>query len=416
VSIAREGGALTCDSVSLEALAAAHGTPLYVYSGGAIRAAYASYVQAFGSVPHRVCYALKANGTGGVLRLLARQGAGADIVSGFEMQAALRAGFPADRIVFSGVGKTDGEMRDALAAGIAAFNAESGEEIERLSRIAQETGRVAPVALRVNPNIDARSHPYISTGLEQSKFGVPIGAALGILERARALPAVRVLGVQCHIGSQIEDLEPLREAAAALAALSRELLARGFSLSTIDLGGGLGLDYETGEAARPAALAGAVLPLVKDLGLTVLLEPGRSLVAAAGVLLTRVLYVKDNGGRTFVVVDAGMNDLLRPALYDAFHRIEHVRPGGAPQRTVDVVGPVCESSDFLARGRAIEECAAGDLLAVRDTGAYGASMGSNYNLRPRPAEVLVEGGVARVVRRRETFLDLIHAEDDAEGR
>jgi diaminopimelate decarboxylase len=406
----REGSTLVCDGASLETAAAAHGTPLYVYSHDAIVEAYRAYEGAFAPVSHRVCYAVKANGTGAILRLMASLGAGADIVSGFELRAALRAGFPPDRIVFSGVGKTDDEIAAGLDAGIGEFNAESEEEVRRLSRVAAARGRRARVTLRVNPDIDARSHPYISTGLRENKFGVDIGEAPAILERVRSLPGIEITGLQCHIGSQIRDLEPLAEATRELAALSRRLLEAGFPLRTIDLGGGLGVDYEGDRDADPAALAARVLPLLEGLPLTLLLEPGRSLVARSGVLLTRVLYVKENRGKLFAIVDAGMNDLLRPALYHAFHRLEPATARGREVRRLDVVGPVCESADFLARDRELEVPEPGELLVVRDTGAYGFVMSSNYNLRPRAAEVMVEGGAFRLIRRRETFEDLVGAE------
>ena len=406
----RRQGVLLCDGVSLEEAASRFGTPLYVYSAAAVEEAYTAYDRAFALVPHRVCYALKANGSGALLRLLARLGAGADIVSGFELEAALRAGFPPERIVFSGVGKTDAELALGLAAGIAEFNAESEQEIERLSRAAAASGRRARVTLRVNPNIDPRSHPYISTGLRENKFGVDIAEAPEILSRAARLPGLTVTGVQCHIGSQITDLEPLEEAARELAALSRRLLADGFPLETIDVGGGLGVDYEGGRAPDPAALAARILPALAGLPLTLLLEPGRSLVAPAGVLLTRVLGLKENRGKLFVIVDAGMNDLLRPSLYGAFHRIEPVTARERDTRRVDVVGPVCESGDFLARDRNLEVPEPGELFAVRDAGAYGFVMSSNYNMRPRAAEVLVERGELRLIRRRETFDDLVAAE------
>jgi len=397
-------------------VAAAHGTPVYVYSRGAIEDAYDAYAAAFAAVPHRICYALKANGSGAILRVLARRGAGADIVSGGELRAALRAGFPPERIVFAGVGKTDDEIRLALDAGIGEFNAESALEIGRIGRAAAEVGRVARIALRVNPDIDPGSHPYISTGLRENKFGVDIGRAPEILRDARALAAVEVVGVQCHIGSQVSDLDALGAAARDLAALSRRLLAEGFPLRTLDIGGGLGVDYAGGQGApSPADLASRVLPEVRGLPLTLLLEPGRSLVASAGVLVTRVLLVKDNGSKRFVVVDAAMNDLLRPALYQAHHRIEPVEDRGAPRRTVDVVGPVCETGDFLARDRELDEVEAGELLAIRDAGAYAFSMASQYNMRPRAPEVLVAAERARLVRRRETFDDLVATEVDDAG-
>jgi diaminopimelate decarboxylase len=410
----RTGGLLRCDGVELGELAERFGTPLYVYSAASVEAAYRAYDAAFAAVPHRVCYALKANSNGALLRRLAAWGAGADIVSGGELAAALRAGFPAERIVFSGVGKTDAELQAGLDAGIGEFNAESEEEIRRLSALARRAGRVAHVTLRVNPDIDPRSHPYISTGLRENKFGVDLALAPELLRRARALPGIEVAGVQCHIGSQMTDLEPVAAAARAVAALSRQLLAEGFALRSIDLGGGLGIDY-TGEGAPdPRALAARVLPALEGLPrkLLLMLEPGRSLVAAAGALLARVLYVKENRGKRFVILDAGMNDLLRPSLYEAFHRIEPVVERGRPRAEVDVVGPVCETGDFFARSREMEAVEPGDLVAVRDAGAYGFSMASNYNLRPRPAEVLVEAGVARLARRRETLADLLAAEVD----
>lgn len=407
----RHQGTLACDGVSLTETARSFGTPLYVYSAQAIRDAFYAYDQAFASVRHRICYALKANGTGAVLRLLAGLGAGADIVSGGELVAALRAGFPPDRIVFSGVGKTEDELALGIEHDIAVFNAESEAEIERIAAAAARMGRRARVSLRVNPDIDPRSHPYISTGLKQNKFGVDIRAAEEMLRRARVHTNLDLVGVQCHIGSQLMDLEPIAAAARELAALSRRLLADGFALRTIDLGGGLGIDYEGGSAGPdPRALAAGVLPALEGLPLELLLEPGRSLTARAGALLTRVLYLKESRGKRFVIVDAGMNDLLRPSLYQAFHRIEPVELGSDPKSVADIVGPVCETGDFLARGRELESVAPGGLLAVLDAGAYGFVMASNYNMRPRAAEILVDAGAATLVRRRETFDDLVRNE------
>ena len=311
----RRGPALVCDGVSLQDAAGRHGTPLYVYSRAAVEEAYAAYDRAFAPVPHRVCYALKANASGAILRILAALGAGADIISGMEMRAPLSAGFAPDRTVFSGVGMTDAEIDLGLEQGVGVFNAESEAEIARIAAAAARRGRTARVALRVNPDIDPRSHPYISTGLRENKFGTDIARAPEILARARSLAGVRMVGLQCHIGSQITDLGPLEESARELAALSRRLLDQGFALETIDIGGGLGVDYDGAGGPDASSLAARVLPELKGVPLTVLLEPGRSLVARAGVLLTRVLDVKQNRGRTFVVVDAGMNDLLRPALY-----------------------------------------------------------------------------------------------------
>jgi diaminopimelate decarboxylase len=410
IGIERRQGQLVMDGVPLDAVALEHGTPLYVYSRASIEAAYRAYEQAFAAVPHRICYAVKANGNGAVLRLLAGLGAGADIVSGGELLAAVRAGFPPSRIVFAGVGKTDDEIALGLEHGIGEWNAESEEEVRRLSAAAVVHGRKARVSLRVNPDIDARSHPYISTGLREAKFGVDISLAEGILRRAREMDGIAVVGLQCHIGSQITEIEPLAAAARALADLSRRLLDEGFPLETIDLGGGLGVSYDGRGVPDPRALAAAVLPAVERLPLTLVVEPGRSLVASAGVLLTRVLYLKDGGARRFVIVDAGMNDLLRPALYDAHHRIEPVVSRGRAADLVDVVGPVCETSDFLARRRELERPEPGEVLAVRDTGAYAFAMSSRYNMRPRAAEVMIEDGRARLVRRRETFEDLVATE------
>ena len=406
----RVGGELRCDGVSLEDAAREHGTPLYVYSRAGIEESFRAYERAFAPVRPRICYAVKANGNGALLRLLASLGAGADIVSGGELLAAVRAGFPAERIVFAGVGKTDAEIALGLERGIGEWNAESEDEIARIGAAAAARGTRARVSLRVNPDIDPRSHPYISTGLREAKFGVGIGLAPGILRRARERAGVEVVGVQCHIGSQITDLEPLAAAARALADLSLRLLDEGFPLRTIDLGGGLGVSYDGRGTPDASGLASAILPAVERLPLKLVLEPGRSLVARSGVLLTRVLYVKGGHGKNFVVVDAGMNDLLRPALYDAYHRVEPVVPRGRPAELVDVVGPVCETSDFLARRRELERPEPGDLLAVRDAGAYGFAMSSNYNLRLRAAEVLVENGRVRLIRRRETFEDLVRTE------
>jgi diaminopimelate decarboxylase len=401
----RKGEELTCDGVSLAEIARAAGTPVYVYSQALIEENFRRFDAAFSSVPHLVCYATKANSNLSVLRCLAALGAGADVVSGGELRAALEAGIPGDRIVFSGVGKTEAEIAQAVAAGILAFNAESQREMTKIDAAARSAGVVARVALRVNPDIDARTHPYISTGLKHNKFGVDIGRALDVYERARGLAGVRMTGVQAHIGSQITHFDALSQTAISLSRLAGDLRSRGFSLETIDLGGGIGIASENGPGLSPEAYAAAVLPHVAGVGLRVLIEPGRAIVGPAGALVTRVLDVKENGGKAFVVADAGMNDFLRPALYEAVHRIEAVAPRGA-SFVADVVGPVCESSDFFSRDKKMDKPSEGDLLAILDAGAYGFSMASNYNFRPRPAEVLVANGVFRVVRRRETGEDL----------
>lgn len=401
----RKGEELTCDGVSLSEIARAVGTPVYVYSQALVEENFRRFDAAFSSVPHLVCYATKANSNLSVLRCLAALGAGADVVSGGELRVALEAGIPANRIVFSGVGKTEAEIARAVTAGILAFNAESEREIEKIDAAARSAGAVARVALRVNPDIDARTHPYISTGLKHNKFGVDIARARSVYERAKGFSGVRMTGVQAHIGSQITHSEALSETAISLARLAGDLLSRGFSLETIDLGGGVGIANEEGPGLSPESYALAILPHVSHLPLTVLIEPGRSIVGEAGALVTRVLYVKENGGRSFVVTDAGMNDFLRPALYEAVHRIEAVAPRGQAF-VADVVGPVCESSDFFSRDKKMDRPSEGDLLAILDAGAYGFSMASNYNFRTRPAEVLVGDGGFRVVRRRETWEDL----------
>lgn len=396
---------------SARGLAEEFKTPLYVYSRERIESAYRAYETAFAATPHRVCYALKANSSVELLKIFAGLGAGADIVSGGELKQALRAGFHPRDVVFSGVGKTDEELTLGLDAGIGEFNVESESELRRLSALAEKRGARAAITLRVNPNVDPKSHPYISTGLRENKFGVPIEEAARILREARALPGLVVSGVQCHIGSQLRDLGPAAEAAQAIADLTRMLLGEGFALQTIDIGGGLGVDYDGAGAPTPAELAALVLPRIEGLGLKLLLEPGRSLIAAAGALLTRVVAVKTNGMRRFVITDAGMNDLLRPSLYSAYHRIVNLSASvGANTVVADIVGPVCESGDFFAREREIQEPGEGDLLAILDAGAYGFSMASNYNFRPRAAEVLLEGGRKRLIRRRESFEDLIAAE------
>jgi len=403
----RDNGVLVCDGVPLEALAREHGTPLYVYSGAAIDESFRRFDHAFASVPHLVCYAAKANSARAILARLARLGAGADVVSGGELRAARECGIPAERIVFSGVGKTDEELETGVGAGLLAINAESERELEKISAIAAARGTVARVALRVNPDIDARSHPHISTGLSENKFGVDIGRARGLFEKSRALPGLRMVGVQAHVGSQILEEAPLARTACELAALAGSLAAAGFPIDTVDLGGGLGIGPG---ALTPESYAAAVLPPLLPLPFRVLVEPGRAIVGRAGVLLTRVLYVKREREKNFVVVDAGMNDFLRPALYGAAHAIE---PAGAPSSEslfADVVGPVCETGDAFLRDAALPLPREGDVLAIRDTGAYGHAMASNYNFRPRPAEVLVEDGAARVIRRHETYEDLARLE------
>ena len=408
----RKDGGLTCDGVPLSEIARAVGTPAYVYSASLIQENFRRFDAAFAPVPHLVCYAAKANSNLTLLRSLAAMGAGADVVSGGELRACLESGFPPDRVVFSGVGKKAEEIRFAVDSGVLAINAESEREIEKIEEAGAATGRVARVALRVNPDIDAKSHPYISTGRKHNKFGVAIGLAVEIYRRAGRLSHVRMTGIQSHIGSQILDPAPLAQAARDLAEVARALRREGHPIETVDVGGGIGLAGPGETPLTPEAYAAAVLPHLEGPEFKILIEPGRAIVGPAGTLLTEVLYLKESSGKVFVVTDAGMNDLLRPALYGAIHSVEPVtdRRTRGERITADVVGPICESSDFFLRDTPVERPEEGDLLAIRDVGAYGFAMSSNYNFRPRPPEVWVEGGSFRVVRRRETFDDIVRAE------
>jgi diaminopimelate decarboxylase len=403
-------GHLHAESVPLADIAARFGTPCYVYSRAALEARYNAYTQAFAGQRARVCYAVKANSNLAVLAVLAARGAGFDIVSGGELARVLAAGGDPQRVVFSGACKLDDEMRFALAQGIACFNVESEPELRRLSELAVEAGREARVAIRVNPDVAAGGHRHISTGRREHKFGVALDDAAVLFARAQSLPGIRLDGVACHIGSQMMGLEPLAAALEQLAGFVRELLAEGVALSHVDAGGGLGIDHGDKVAPTPAEYAGVVVAALGDLGLEIVLEPGRSIAGPAGLLLTRVAYLKQGHGRKFALVDAAMNDLLRPALYEAWHDIVPVRGGEAPDaEPVDVVGPVCETGDFLGRDRRLA-ARPGELLAVADGGAYGFVMSSNYNSRPRVCEVMVSGAEARVVRRRETVEELWRGE------
>jgi diaminopimelate decarboxylase len=408
----RRDGELTCDGVPLSEIARAAGTPTYVYSASLIQENFRRFDAAFEPVRHLVCYAAKANSNLTLLRRLAELGAGADVVSGGELRACLESGFPADRVVFSGVGKKSDEIRFAVGLEVLAINAESEREIEKIEEAGGQSGRVTRVALRVNPDIDAKSHPYISTGRRHNKFGVAIGLAAGIYERARRFPHVRMTGIQSHIGSQILDPAPLAQAAKDLAEVAGALRREGHPIETVDIGGGIGLAGPGETPLTPEAYAAAVLPHLEGRDFKILIEPGRAIVGPAGTLLTEVLYLKESSGKVFVVTDAGMNDLLRPALYGAIHSVEPIPDNrmSAERITADVVGPICESSDFFLRDAPVERPEEGDLLAIRDVGAYGFAMSSNYNFRGRPAEVWVEDGSFRVVRRREEFEDLVRAE------
>ncbi|HEY9140461.1 MAG TPA: diaminopimelate decarboxylase [Bryobacteraceae bacterium] len=405
------GNDLYCEQVALADLAARVGTPAYVYSSQTILANYRAYDEAFGALPHTVCYAVKANSSLAVLALLAKAGAGFDIVSGGELARVLAAGGDPSRVVFSGVGKTAAEVEYALDHGIHSFNCESEPEMALLDAMAARRGVKAGFSIRVNPDVDAATHPYIATGLGQHKFGIAIERAHAVYERARSLAHLSVEGVSCHIGSQILDASPILEAVDKLVELAGLLRAEGYPIRHLDLGGGLGIAYKPGEKAPAvAAFVEGLHAKLRDTGLSVMVEPGRSIVGPAGVLLTRVLYRKQNGAKEFIVVDAAMNDLIRPALYHAHHEIVPLRKNGLPPVKADVVGPVCESGDFLARDRLMANAMPGDYLAVCAAGAYGFVQSSNYNSRPRAPEVLVEGAACRVIRQRETYTDLMRGE------
>lgn len=403
-------GELYAEDVALSKIAAQFGTPCFVYSRAALTAAFEAYDRAFGGRAHLICYAAKANSNLAILNLFARLGSGFDIVSGGELKRVLAAGGDPRKIVFSGVGKTAPEMREALAAGILCFNVESESEIERLDRIAGEAGKQAAVSLRVNPDVDARTHPYISTGLKQNKFGVAFDDALRLYRKAHACKHLRVTGIDCHIGSQLTDAAPFVDAARKVLQLVDQLAAEGIAVEHLDFGGGLGIRYADEVPPEPGDWVERLLDVVGNRSQQLLLEPGRSLVGNAGLLLTRVEYLKPGEAKNFAVVDAAMNDLMRPALYDAHHEVQPVRrSAGGAAVVYDVVGPVCESGDFLARDRSLS-LGEGDLLALMSAGAYGMSMASNYNTRPRAAEVMVDGSDVHLIRERERVEDLFSGE------
>lgn len=404
--------ALYCEDVALAEIAERAGTPCYVYSSATILESFRAYDETFGATPHTICYAVKANGNLAILRLLAQAGAGFDIVSGGELFRVLQAGGDPAKVVFSGVGKTATEITDALAAGIFNFNCESEPELALIDALAHRRGVQARVALRVNPDVEADTHHYISTGRLAHKFGVDIGDAEAIYGRARGLANLLIEGVSCHIGSQLMDAAPVLEAVDRVLALIDRLRAKGFDIRHADLGGGLGVAYKPDESTP--SIVDFVTKLkakAEGRGLRVVLEPGRSIVAAAGALLTKALYRKKTGEKEFVIVDAAMNDLIRPALYDAYHEVLPLRLTNSPQIRADIVGPVCETGDFLARDREMAEVMPGDALAVCTAGAYGFVQAATYNARRRPAEVLVQGASWRVVRKRETYQDLIRGEE-----
>jgi diaminopimelate decarboxylase len=400
-----------CYGVPLAEIAAAEGTPLYVYSAATLRARYRAIDDAFGAYPHAIHYALKANSTLAIAALLRRLGSAADANSIWEIEVARKAGFAPAAIVFTGVGKTPRELECAVSLGVKAINVESAGELARVEAAAAQAGKTARVAVRINPDIDAKSHPHISTGLKVNKFGVPLDEAAELFASLPARPALRLVAIHVHIGSQITTLDPLRRAAAAVAATASELAGRGLALEYVDLGGGLGVSYDGSPVPSFADYASTLVEAIRPTGLPIVVEPGRAIAAPAGALLARVVDVKPRTATSeFVVVDAGMTELLRPAMYGAFHAIEPVRPSGGAERHYEIVGPVCESSDVVGRDRVLPALGVGDLVAIRDAGAYGSAMASNYNRRPLPAEVLVDEGRWRVIRRRQTVDDMLAQE------
>jgi len=407
MAFAYHAGALRAEQISLEDIARAHGTPCYVYSRAAIEQAYAEYAAALAGRDALLCYSVKSNSNLAVLGILARRGAGFDIVSGGELARVQAAGGDLGKTVFSGVGKSEADIAQAIQAGILCLNLESEAELERVAAIAASVGRRAPVAFRVNPDVDAKTHPYISTGLKQNKFGIAQEDAERLYRRAASLSAVEVVGIGCHIGSQLTEAAPLIEAAKRIATLADRIERAGIRLAHIDVGGGIGIRYHDEVLPPVGEIVRAIAAALGGRRETLILDPGRSIVGNAGLLLTRVEYVKPGPVKNFLVVDAAMNDLMRPALYGAWHEVRSVRQASSVAAGVvyDVVGPVCESADFLAKDRTLT-AQAGDLLAIMSTGAYGMAMSSNYNSRPRAAEVMVDGATAHLVRRRETIESL----------
>jgi diaminopimelate decarboxylase len=402
---------LVCDGVPLSAIADAEGTPVYVYSAALLRQRYADLAAGFGDYPHRVHYALKANSTLAIARLLRELGAAADANSIWEIELARQAGFAPEDIVFTGVGKSGAELACAVPLGLKAINVESAGELDRVEALARNAGVVARVAIRVNPDIDARSHPHISTGLKINKFGMPVDEAEGLFAGLAGRPALKLVAVHIHVGSQITSIDPVRQAASRLAALARKAQAAGIGLEYVDAGGGLGISYDGGPVPSADQYASALVDEIRTTRLPIVVEPGRSIVGPAAVLVARVVDVK---GRTassdFAIIDAGMTELMRPALYGGFHQIEPVRPRTGTLRQYEIAGPICESTDIVGRDRTLTPLEVGDLVAIRDTGAYGSAMASNYNRRPLPAEVLVDNGEWRVIRKRQTISDMLAQE------
>lgn len=400
-------GKLYAEDVSVQSLAAEYGTPLYIYSTATLKRHFQAFDSAFADLPHLTCFSVKANSNLCVLRLLHEQGSGMDVVSGGELFRALSAGVPARKIVYSGVGKRSGEITEALLADILMFNVESLEELHRINDIALDLGKVARISLRINPDVDPKTHPYISTGLKKNKFGLDIDQSLEAYRLAASLPGIQPVGVDCHIGSQLTSIDPFLEALRRIKDFMAKLKGIGVEVRFLDLGGGLGITYDQEDPPHPKEFGQALAKELQGLNLTLILEPGRVIAGNSGILVTEVVYTKTTTSKHFVIVDAAMNDLIRPALYHSFHRIEEVVPRQRPVRKVDVVGPICETSDFLARDRELPEVRSGELLAIFSAGAYGFTMSSQYNSRPRAAEILVDGASAMLARKRETYNDLV---------
>ena len=407
IGFSRASNELNCDDVPLSAIAESAGTPVYVYSAGLMRDRYQAIDRAFGPYPHRLHYALKANSTLALARLVRELGGAVDANSMWEIELARKAGFAAADIVFTGVGKSAAELESAVPLGLKAINVESEGELARVEAIAARLGIVARVALRVNPDIDAKSHPHISTGLKINKFGIPMDEARVILGAVAARPALKLVAVHVHVGSQMTTIEPIARAASVAAGLAADLARQGVALEYVDLGGGLGISYDGRPVPTPDEYVGALVNAVRPTGLPIVIEPGRAVAGPAGVLVARVIDMKPRTGDSeFAVLDAGMTELMRPALYGAYHGIEPLRLSGGAERQYEFVGPVCESSDVVGRDRMVQQVAVGDLVAIRDAGAYGSAMASNYNRRPLPAEVLVDGTNWRVIRRRQNIDDM----------
>ncbi len=406
-------GELYCEEVPLSRVAKEVGTPCYVYGHNTLVQHFRTYDGAFKDIPHIVAFAMKSNSNLAVLRLMAKEGSGVDIVSGGELFRALKAGVPAEKIVFAGVGKSPEEIRDALKANILMFNVESSAELQAINEVAASLGVRARVAFRINPDIDPKTHPYISTGLKKSKFGIAADRAIEEFKLAASFSYIEVVGLHAHIGSQLTQVTPFVEALKKVLGMVQALAEQGIPIRYLNIGGGLGITYLDETPPHPKDLAAAISPLVRDLKCVLIMEPGRVIVGNAGVLVTKVLYTKTGETKRFLIVDAAMNDLIRPSLYDAYHDIRPLseRVAQAQKQTVDVVGPVCESGDFLAKDRALPEMSEGDLMAVMSAGAYGFVMSSNYNSRPRVPEVLVQGGQFHVIRSRERYEDLVRGED-----